>query len=51
MTVIQRIALAVVCSLLVAVVAAGSAHAEPIGDPNNSTTSVGPIAAGQTVSQ
>jgi hypothetical protein len=51
MTVIQRIALGVVCSSVIVVVAGGSAHAEPIGDPNNSTTSVGPIAAGQTVSQ
>ena len=51
MTGIHRTSLAVACSLLVVVVAGGTAHAEPIGDPNNSTTSVGPVVVGQTVSQ
>ena len=48
---IHRTSLAVACSLLVVVVGGETAHAEPIGDPNNSTTSVGPVVAGQTVSQ
>jgi len=48
---IHRPSLAVACALLMVCVAGGTAHAEPIGDPNNSTTTVGPLVAGQTVSQ